>query len=247
MLERGGLEGPRAAQQCDEPDEPRGYRLKEWRASGEPVLAEVGAPFTLSLGVAGYRSVRRPAPSGGIGRKAGRKWVVARGELNLARVLVTIGASVLVLSCAPRTELPRPAQERGAPPAEVDPPAPPAMAKPAVSIKLSPDEMSAIEELRRRGASIAVFVGAGDTLVSFPLGALERQWRRDGMFIPECGYSLQYAFTPHDTGPDMTDADLKHLERLPRLTRVDLGGTHVSGLALSAFRRKHPRTVVEHE
>jgi hypothetical protein len=46
-----------AAQQCNEPDEPRGYRLKEWRASGEPVLAEVGAPFILSLGVAGYRSV----------------------------------------------------------------------------------------------------------------------------------------------------------------------------------------------
>jgi hypothetical protein len=51
--------GPRAGEQCNEPDEPRGYRLKEWRASGEPVLAEVGAPFMLSLGVAGYRSVRR--------------------------------------------------------------------------------------------------------------------------------------------------------------------------------------------
>ena len=48
-----------AAQQCNEPDEPRGYRLREWRASGEPVLAEVGAPFILSLGVAGYRSVIR--------------------------------------------------------------------------------------------------------------------------------------------------------------------------------------------
>jgi hypothetical protein len=35
--------------------------LKEWRASGEPVLAEVGAPFILSLGVAGYRSVIRTA------------------------------------------------------------------------------------------------------------------------------------------------------------------------------------------
>ncbi len=51
--------GPRAGEQCNEPDEPRGYRLKEWRASGEPVLAEVGAPFMLSLGVAGYRSVVR--------------------------------------------------------------------------------------------------------------------------------------------------------------------------------------------
>jgi hypothetical protein len=33
--------------------------MKERPASGEPVLAEVGRPFMLSLGVAGYRSVRR--------------------------------------------------------------------------------------------------------------------------------------------------------------------------------------------
>jgi hypothetical protein len=33
--------------------------MKERRASGEPVLAEVGAPVILSLDVAGYRSVRR--------------------------------------------------------------------------------------------------------------------------------------------------------------------------------------------
>jgi hypothetical protein len=39
--------------------------LKEWRASGEPVLAEVGAPFILSLGVAGYRSVMPPRLRGG--------------------------------------------------------------------------------------------------------------------------------------------------------------------------------------
>ncbi len=31
--------------------------MREWRASGEPVLAEVGAPFILSLDVAGYLSV----------------------------------------------------------------------------------------------------------------------------------------------------------------------------------------------
>jgi len=34
-----------------------GFRVG--RASGEPVLAEVGPPFMLSLDVAGYRSVRR--------------------------------------------------------------------------------------------------------------------------------------------------------------------------------------------
>jgi hypothetical protein len=31
--------------------------------SGEPVLAEVGAPFILSLGIAGYPGVRRTAKS----------------------------------------------------------------------------------------------------------------------------------------------------------------------------------------
>jgi hypothetical protein len=34
--------------------------MKERRASGEPVLAEVGAPVILSLDVAGYLSVMRP-------------------------------------------------------------------------------------------------------------------------------------------------------------------------------------------
>jgi hypothetical protein len=34
--------------------------MKERRPSGEPVLAAVGPPVILSLGVAGYLSVRRP-------------------------------------------------------------------------------------------------------------------------------------------------------------------------------------------
>jgi hypothetical protein len=33
--------------------------MKERRPSGEPVLAEVGPPVILSLGIAGYCSVRR--------------------------------------------------------------------------------------------------------------------------------------------------------------------------------------------
>jgi hypothetical protein len=37
--------------------------MKERRASGEPVLAEVGAPVILSLDVAGYFSVGRTAKS----------------------------------------------------------------------------------------------------------------------------------------------------------------------------------------
>jgi hypothetical protein len=37
--------------------------MKVGRASGEPVLAEVGPPFMLSLDVAGYCSVGRTAKS----------------------------------------------------------------------------------------------------------------------------------------------------------------------------------------
>ena len=37
--------------------------MKERRPSGEPVLAEVGPPVILSLGVAGYLSVRRTSGS----------------------------------------------------------------------------------------------------------------------------------------------------------------------------------------
>jgi hypothetical protein len=44
--------------------------MKERRASGEPVLAEVGAPVILSLDVAGYRSVMRPQQRSGWARMA---------------------------------------------------------------------------------------------------------------------------------------------------------------------------------
>ena len=37
--------------------------MKERRPSGEPVLAEVGPPVILSLGIAGYCSVRRTSPA----------------------------------------------------------------------------------------------------------------------------------------------------------------------------------------
>ena len=40
--------------------------MKERRASGEPVLAEVGAPVILSLGVAGYCSVMRLQAEGAV-------------------------------------------------------------------------------------------------------------------------------------------------------------------------------------
>jgi hypothetical protein len=40
--------------------------MKARRASGEPGLAEVGAPVILSLDVAGYRSVLRTLRSAGV-------------------------------------------------------------------------------------------------------------------------------------------------------------------------------------
>ena len=64
---QGGNAAPTASSLCGAPPQNnemnqtnRGVPgMKEWRASGEPELAEVGAPFTLSLGVAGYLSVLR--------------------------------------------------------------------------------------------------------------------------------------------------------------------------------------------
>jgi hypothetical protein len=53
--------------------------MKERRPSGEPLLAEVGPPVILSLGVAGYCSVvRTPAAAQWSGRHADR-------ELNVVR------------------------------------------------------------------------------------------------------------------------------------------------------------------
>ncbi len=40
--------------------------MKVGRASGEPVLAEAGPPFMLSLDVAGYCSVRRTLRNGAV-------------------------------------------------------------------------------------------------------------------------------------------------------------------------------------
>jgi hypothetical protein len=82
-------------------------------------------------------------------------------------------------------------------------------------------------------------------LVHFPLGALERQWRKQGLPTAECGMSIAHSFTPDDTGPPMTDADLAYLDALPRLTRVNLAGTHVSARAIAAFRQAHANVTVQ--
>ena len=57
--------------------------------------------------------------------------------------------------------------------------------------------------------------------------------------------SIEYSFTPDDTGPPMTDRDLTYLEALPRLTRVNVAGTRLTASALAAFRNAHPNVVVE--
>jgi hypothetical protein len=57
--------------------------------------------------------------------------------------------------------------------------------------------------------------------------------------------SIEYSFTPDDTGPPMTDRDLKYLEALPRLTRVNVAGTQVTASAVAAFRSAHPTVAVE--
>jgi hypothetical protein len=112
-------------------------------------------------------------------------------------------------------------------------------------VTLSLPEQAGIEQLRRRGASVAVFHGPGDTLVHFPLGQREREWRQDGLFTVDCGVSIAYSFTPDATGPPMTDADLAYLDELPRLARVNLAGTQVTAKAIHAFRTTHRGVIVE--
>jgi hypothetical protein len=123
-------------------------------------------------------------------------------------------------------------------------PLPPAPVGPTPVVVLAAAESAAIERLRVRGASITVFE-SGEVLVHFPLGQLEREWRRAGTMQPTCGMGIAQSFTPDATGPLMTDADLVDLDRLSGLTRVNLAGTRVTARALLAFRRSHPAVVVE--
>jgi hypothetical protein len=57
--------------------------------------------------------------------------------------------------------------------------------------------------------------------------------------------SIAQYFVPDDAGPPMTDQDLVYLDRLPRLQRVNLGGTRVGARAIAAFRTSHPTVIVE--
>jgi hypothetical protein len=165
--------------------------------------------------------------------------------VTLVRVGVLSALLVSGSSCVPDSlELPRPAQHWGDPPDLVVPstPAPPA---PYVPVVLSAAESAAIERLRIRGAAITVFSGSGDVLVHFPLGALEREWRKKGNSDARCGMGIEHYLIPDDTGPAMTDRDLVYLEQLPRLTRVNLAGTLVSAPAVAAYRAAHPNVIVE--
>src|SRR5271169_6806911 len=137
------------------------------------------------------------------------------------RSLLGIGGIALVAagggcSTSPLEDLPAPAQTPAAIP-ELVLPSPPEKALPHLPIALSERETAAIENLRRRGASIAVFTGSGAVLVHFPLGNLERQWRKRGLPTAQCGMAIEYSFSPDDTGPPMTDADLVYLDGIPRL------------------------------
>jgi hypothetical protein len=161
-----------------------------------------------------------------------------------ATVMATIVTAGAVGCHGTDSDLPQVAQRFPEPP-QVAPVSIPPAPGPETPIILSPSEKAAIEQLRRRGASVAVFRGSGDTLVHFPLGQLERQWRKQGLPAAQCGVSIAYSFTPDDTGPPMTDADLAYLDALPRLSRVNLAGTSVTPKAIHSFREQHRRIVVE--
>jgi len=172
--------------------------------------------------------------------------VSQRGQTGMASRWAAPAVAMVLSACSPaHEELPKPVQEWAVAPPQLVLPSPPSTLGPRVPVILSPSEKSAIEQLRRRGASVTVFAGSGDVLVHFPLGALERRWRKEGRYTPECGMSIEYSFTPDDTGPLMTDRDLKYLEALPRLTRVNVAGTRVTASALAAFRDAHPSVAVE--
>jgi hypothetical protein len=109
---------------------------------------------------------------------------------------------------------------------------------------LSPAERVAIEHVRLRGASIAMFWN-GSVLVDFPLGALERKWHREGRLPFQCGYSIAASYTPDDSVLPMTNADLRYLDAIFRLTRVNVAGTSVTPAAAESFRQSHPSVSVE--
>jgi hypothetical protein len=126
--------------------------------------------------------------------------------------------------------------------------APPSLLTSPPPVKLTPGERRSIESLRQRGAHIEVRAGSGDTIVSFPLGALEREWLEVHGELPiRCGMGAEYSFSPTLDGPPMTDEDLfRLLAQLPRLTRVDLRGTAVSANAVATFRTSHAAVEAEH-
>jgi hypothetical protein len=141
-------------------------------------------------------------------------------------------------------ELPQPVLKWPAPP-EIALPSPPRMAEPPPPVVLSRQERVAIEQLRRRGVYVDVSDSAGEMLVHFPLGALERQWKKEGKRPMFCGQGIAYSFSPDVDGPPMTDRDVRYLDRLPRLKRVNLAGTRVTPRAIAAFRASHPDVAVE--
>ena len=106
----------------------------------------------------------------------------------------------------------------------------------------------AIHELTQRGATVIewTFSESPDSvLVSFPLGALDRRYAREGVSPVRCGMSIRRYIEPPLDGPSMTDDDLALLLQIPDLKRVDLEGTTVSDIALMRVRQALPWVEVE--
>ena len=190
----------------------------------------------------------------GVRRSAGYAWCsthVDAGRLGVRhrspRAMYASAAMMLlgaIAGCQGRSDqLPEVVQSPLGIPELKCPPGPASVA-PAEPVVLTAPERAALEELRHRGASITV-LHSGDVLVHLPLGALERQWQQDGSATPLCGVSISHSFSPSDSGPPMTDADLVHLEAIRKLARVNLGGTAVTADAVAAFRKAHPAVRVE--
>jgi hypothetical protein len=165
-------------------------------------------------------------------------------SLRYAGVSLLVAVAIAAGCRETATELPEPAQ-KGPELPEVTVPPPLGLAGPIRPVSLPESERAAIEQVRQRGASVIVSSGSGSVLVHFPLGQLERKWRKQGVPLFKCGMSIAYEFTPDDTGPRMRDADLVYLNRMPRLERVNLAGTDVTPGAIQAFRKVHPGVVVE--
>jgi hypothetical protein len=82
-------------------------------------------------------------------------------------------------------------------------------------------------------------------LVDFRGGQLRREWRKEHNFPPPlCGMGVEFEIEPSDSGPPMTDSDLTLLDKVARLSSVDLTGTQVTAAGVAALRKRRPKLKV---